>query len=279
MKNNKSLFVYCLLLIFSTTATRAQSYSGGNYPNYSITLRSDYPSKSVLVTDLFKDRFGDQSPIIGAANWTDSGRQLQCRSLLKFNYIFLPGMIVNDPSLITSAELILYPVLVGAVQNDQATPTKFYVRRVLENWEDTATMWMNQPPADSIMQVKEVMKKKQKNKPVSIDVTGLVMDMLRYGNNGFMICHDNTSELPMTSGHWFASPKNEDETIRPLLVIHYRSNWLPPVNGRSLFSAEDIVREMDMKIMKQNLPGTNGPVMEPVREPVTEPVKTNPVKD
>ena len=279
MKNNKSLFVYCLLLIFSSAATRAQSFSGGYYSNYSITLRSDYPSKSVLVTDLFKDRFGDMSPIIGAANWTDNGRQLQCRSLLKFNYIFLPGMIVNDPSLITSAELILYPALVGAVQNDQATTTKFFVRRVLENWEDTATMWMNQPAADSSMQVKEVMKKKQKNKPVSVDVTGLVMDMLRFGNNGFMICHDNSPEQPITSGHWFASPKNEDETIRPLLVINYKRNWIPQQLQRSAFTAEDIVREMDMKLLKLHMPGTNAPIMEPTREPVTEPVKTNPVKD
>jgi hypothetical protein len=168
---------------------------------------------------MFTDRIGDRSPVIGAAFWTDSGRQLQCRSLLEFNYQFLPATIINDPTLITSAELILYPVQLASSQND---PGKVIVRRILENWEDSTTIWMNQPATDSF-RIADAQKKNRKNKPVSIDVTGLVLDMFKFGNKGFMICNENPPGESNTAEQWFASPKYENEKLRPVLVINFRS--------------------------------------------------------
>ncbi|HEY6062541.1 MAG TPA: DNRLRE domain-containing protein [Chitinophagaceae bacterium] len=276
MKQNKSLLVCCLLLILSSTATRAQYYFG-EYINQTVTLRSDLPSKSVLVSNLIADRAGDMSPVIGAANWADSGRQLECRSLLKFNYIFLPEVIINDPSSIISAELILCPVHVVFSPNDIGKPGRFLVRWVLENWEDSATMWINQPLSDSSVQVKKIIKVKNKNYPVSVDVTKLVINMLRYGNNGFMICPENPDQQSIASGQLFASPKYEDENLRPLLVINYRKMADPSLAFKYWNETGNYQRAVNFTMMQ---PGTGSyPVMEPVKEPVKEPVQTNPVKD
>jgi hypothetical protein len=269
MKHNKSFFACCLVLILSSTTTTAQY----QYINESIILRSDIPSKSVLVSNLLADRVGDMSPVIGSANWVDSGRQLECRSLLKFNYIFLPVFLINDPSLIISAELILSPVNVVFTQNDIDKPGKFIVRRVLENWEDSATMWLNQPLADSIIQVKKVIKVKNKNYPVRVDVTKLFINMLRYGNNGFQICPEYSDQQSIASGQLFASPKNEDENLRPLLVIDYRHLEDPSLAFRSwnLMNADKPPPRIDTFSPR---PMGQGPVMEPVNAPVsTPPVK------
>jgi hypothetical protein len=252
MKYNKSLLGSCLLFILSSTTAIAQYYFG-EFTNHSITLRSDLPSKSVLVSNIFHERIGDISPVIIAASWEDSGRQAECRSLLEFNYISLPKTLSDDPSLISSAELILYPVKENFQQTDIKKPGKFIVRRVLENWEDSATVWLNQPAADTSMQVVKTIKIKQKNNPVSVDVTKLLINMLRSGNKGFMICPESP-QPSMVTGGLFASPKNEDEALRPLLVINFRQ----------LVDPSHV--EIDKKLRRPKPQQTSGgtPVIQPV---------------
>ena len=175
MKQIKSLFAFSLLYILSYTTITAQSFSSSSsYLNQSVLLKSGYTTKSVLVSNLLADRVGDMSPVIGTAAWSDSGRQLQCRSLLEFDYLSLPKMILNNPSIITSAELILFPLQVVFSESDVDKPSKFIVRRVLETWKDSATLWINQPAADASTEVVKVIKKKQKKNTVRVDVTKLV---------------------------------------------------------------------------------------------------------
>jgi hypothetical protein len=279
MNHNKSLFVCCLLLILSSTPGNAQYYFG-EYINQSVTLRSDFPSKSVLVSNVLSNRVGDMSQVIGAAIWADSGRQLQYRSLLEFNYNYLPQLIINDPSLISTAELILSPVHAVISQNDEDKPGKLYVRRVLQYWDDTLTRWENQPLADSSRQVMKTIKVKNKNYPVSIDVTKLVMDMLRSGNNGFMICPENSYQQSIASGQLFASPQNDDENLRPLLVINYRQLAVPSYGYNNWNTIYTHQRTTNFTMMQ---PGAGPfwvttPVNEPVKEPVRKPDKTIPVK-
>jgi hypothetical protein len=273
MRPGKSIFVYGFLLFFTATGSRAQYYSA-EYINRSLTLRSDFPAKSVLVSNLLSDRVGDMSPVIGAANWIDSGRQLECRSLLAFNYEFLPKLIINDPSLINSAELVLFPLQVFFSENDRDKPRRFLVRRVLENWEDSATMWQNQPPADSDRQVLKLVRKKNIDKPVSIDVTRLVRDMIRYGNHGFLICPESPQPETMAMGQLFASPKIREEDLRPLLVINYRQLADPTLYMQSwmeqgLRNWQNINRTIREDLSRNNAGS----------QPVKEPVKTVPVKD
>jgi hypothetical protein len=271
MKQTTLPLFFALLLAASFSTATAQ-FAVQNYNRGSVTIRSDYPPRSVLVSSISADKAGDMSPIIGAASWqADSGKQMQCRSLLKFNDFFIPQSIINDPSLILSAELILSPVQLTDNQNDLNKTSRFIVRRVLYNWEDTSTKWTNQPEADSAMQVTEYLKKRQKNKPVSVDVTGLFMDMLRNGNNGFMICHEPPTDPNMTLGQWFASPKNEDADKRPLLVINYKQSPNTALSMRPEIEIDALQRKLIAEMNREKTNTGTGPVIEPV--------KTNPVKD
>jgi hypothetical protein len=233
MKYSKSLSIYFLLFIFYSDNISAQQYYWGEFINQSITLRSDSRSKSVLITNMSEDKTGDLSPVMIAASWADSSKQFECRSFLEFNYISLPKILINDPSLISSAELILFPVNEILSENNINKAGKFFVRRVTENWEDSVTVWSNQPSADSSIQIIKKIKMKQKNNPVFVDVTKLVREMLLSGNKGFMICSENTTSESNATGVLFASPKNNNETLRPLLVINYREHTGPALPLRS----------------------------------------------
>jgi hypothetical protein len=280
MKHSKSLFVCCLFLIFSSTTTNAQYFSG-EYFNQTAILRSDIPAKSVLLSNLLADSVGDMSPVICSANWIESGKQLECRSLLKFNYTFLPEIIIDDPSLIISAELILYPLQMVFSQTDIDKPARFVVRRVAENWEDTATTWQHQPTADSSLQVNKFIKVKNKNDIVSIDVTKLVLKMLRKGNNGFLISQEDTDQESLASGQFFASPKFGFEELRPLLVINYRRMLDPSIAFRYWNDMNPGGRINNYRGMQPQ--SQSYPVMEPVRAPdnapTPQPITTHPIKD
>jgi len=60
------------------------------------------------------------------------------------------------------------------------------------------------------------------------------MDMILYGNKGFMIRQNNESVAKTLSGLSFASSLNEDKMLRPLLVITYNdeSNFSPDLQQR-----------------------------------------------
>ena len=234
MKYNKSPWGYFLLFILFSTTSYGQ-HPTGELVNKSIILRSDFPSKSVVVTNIADYGMGDFSPLLIAGSWTDKGKNLECRSLLEFNYTTLPEILINDPSLLHSAELILYPVNTSDPANDLKKRGKFIVKRVIEKWEDSLIVWDNQPLTDSSLQVTIDIKVKNKKNPVAIDVTKLVKDMLRLGNKGFMICPENSREPSIASAELFASPKNENEKLRPILVIDYKylagSSVTQPLNS------------------------------------------------
>ena len=234
MKYNKSPWGYCLLFILFSTKSYGQPT--GELVNKSIILRSDFPPKSVLVTNITDYGMGDFSPLLIAGSWTDKGKNLECRSLLEFYYTTLPEILINDPTLLHSAELILYPVNTSDPANNLKKRGKFILKRVTEKWEDSLIVWDNQPLTDSSLQVTIDIKVKNKKNPVAIDVTKLVKDMLRLGNKGFMICPENSAELSIASAELFGSPKNENEKLRPILVIDYKylagsSVTQPPNNG------------------------------------------------
>ncbi len=272
MKYNKSFLVF-VLLILSSTATIAQAFPVV-YNKNTFTLRSDLPSKSVLVSNLFSDKVADMSPFIGAALWTDSGRLFQCRSLLEFNYHFLPSAIVNDPLLIESALLILFPVEPVPAPNVKNKPYKFIIQRVSDKWVDTATMWINQPAADLSMEVVEIIKKKQKNNQLSIDVTKMVKEMLHLGNNGFLFSFNQSAEQTTVPGQWFASPKNDDINLRPLLIINYKViNPFESLDNYYLLVNE---KQRQMNMIKQMQQATFNP---PEIIITKEPVKVIPVKN
>jgi hypothetical protein len=196
----------------------AQSFAG--FSNFSILLKSDTNTKSVLMSDLLENRVGDLSPIIGSSSWVDKGKRFQCRSLLSFQYGFLPTMI--DAEMISNAQLVLIPLQI----KDQATENEsdvlnLTVRRVVQHWQDSTTSWINQPKANTGDEVIKRISAKKRFQPIKINVTEIVKNMFRYGNHGFLICYGDSLQGTKNSSHWFASARYEDENVRPVLYITY----------------------------------------------------------
>ncbi len=259
-------FLILFITIFSAPVS-AQALAG--FSAISIVLKADSTTKSVLVSNLYEDRAGDQSPFIGTAAWLDSGKQMHCRSFLSFNYSILPTMI--SPAQITSAYLVLNPLQLGnAVANNENQSPKFMVSRVIQPWEDSNTTWMHQPSFVTDDQVIKQIAPKKKDRTLKIDVTRIVRKMFEQGNNGFMISYKDSVEKAAFVSQWFASAKNENVNIRPQLVINYEVAY-----QRQYYKLPDLplTAEDRAEIMKNYF--RPEPV---IVSPPTEPVKT-PVKD
>lgn len=185
-----------------------------------LTLRSDFPAKSVLVSST-NQQVGEKSPFLVAAALTESGNQKEIRSLLQFNYDYLPPSIIKDPTSITKAELVLYPATADFFSNNYDAPGKLVVSRIIENWFDTCTYWDNQPMVDTVAVTKLKVRIRKKTPEIRVTVTSLVVDMIIYGNKGFMIRQNNSEVTNTLTGLSFASSLNDDKLLRPLLVLTY----------------------------------------------------------
>ena len=97
---------HTLTLVFYFNRSIYKATTG--YSEMFILLKADTTTKSVLVSNLFVDRAGNQSPVIGADAWFDNGKHLQCRLLIAFDYGMLPVLI--KPDQITNTQLVLNPV-------------------------------------------------------------------------------------------------------------------------------------------------------------------------
>ncbi len=266
MRNSTLFFVLLLVINFSTKVT-AQSFAG--FSQVSIVLKADSSTKSVLVSNLVADRTGDQSPIIGTAAWLDSDRQLQCRSFLAFDYGMLPQVIKAEQ--IISAQLILNPLQVGNIEEAAYQPSKIAVRRVLQPWEGSLTNWLTQPSSTTENEAIKIIPQKKKDRTVKIDVTKIVRSMFEFGNNGFMISYKDSLAKAAFTSQWFASGKNENENIRPLLVINYEVPYQR--NYDQKYTALPLTAQ-DRREMLQNYirpePIIETPPVVPVNTPVKE---------
>jgi hypothetical protein len=256
------------LSIFISSALTAQSYSG--YADFSVVLKADSNSRSVLLSNLLETKPGNQSPIIGTAAWTDLGRQLQCRSLLCFDYGVLPQVIRAEQ--ISKAELILVPLQINStIDNRDKQFSKFTVQRVLEPWEDSMATWSNQPLADFKSEVTKQINPKKKDKLVKINVTDIVKKMFLLGNNGFMIKYEDSVSAVASFSHWFASAKNENEDLRPLLVITLGYHLSPYTSTKEIIPPLPMTAK-DRQEMMQNYFRPEPVIITPVEE-VKPPIK------
>jgi len=183
-----------------------------------IVVRSDVKPKSVLLTNAVSDKVGDQSPVIGIAA-CDTCEKFECRSMLQFDLRQLPEAMQQRPDIIENAQLIIYPKF----SDNKIDPFTFYVKRVWDPWTDSLSTWNNQPFIKTVGSVK-VKVNPSRTKPLRIDVTGMVRDMLKFGNYGFMFSVEDVTKVPAV-GEWFASPKNDDKKARPVLLINYTTTY------------------------------------------------------
>ncbi len=212
MNFRQQLTATCLFSILCANAGLAQIKR--------LTLRSDFPAKTVMVSNMNQE-LGKKSPFLVAAAVEENGNQREYRSLLQFNYEYLPSIVMTDPHMISTAELVLYPTNADFLANKYDEPGKLVVKRIIENWYDSVTAWDNQPMVDSVGVSKLKVKIHRKEPEIRIDVTSMVKDMIVYGNKGFMICQNNKFVTNTLTGLSFASSLNTDTLRRPLLVITY----------------------------------------------------------
>lgn len=266
MKITSTLLTIFLSIFISSTGS-AQSFS--QYSDFSIILKADSNSRSVLLSNLLETKPGNQSPIIGTAAWTDMGKQLQCRSLLSFNYGQLPNVIRAEQ--ITKAQLILVPLQINnAGDNYDKQFSKFMVQRVLEQWNDSLATWANQPLADSKDEVTKQVNPKKKDRLVKIDVTDMVKNMFLFGNNGFLIKYEDSRAAAASFSHWFASAKNENEDLRPLLVITLGYPLQPTVFANELMRPLPMTASDRDRMMQDYFRPEPVVVTPPVKEPVKD---------
>lgn len=206
---------FLFILLFANAGV-SQTYTGYKQ----LTLRSDFPAKTITVSNV-NEKVGEKSPFLVAAIVNENESQKEFRSLLQFNYDYLPELVKTDPIRISSAELVLYPANSNFFENKKDETGKLVVRRIIENWFDSSTAWNNQPMVDTSTVAKEKVKIKGKNQEIRINVTLLVMDMILHGNKGFMISQNNPVATNTLTGLSFASSLNEEKLLRPLLIITY----------------------------------------------------------
>jgi hypothetical protein len=212
-------FISAEAQVTATTAAKAPATEAKGI--LKIILETDSSTKSVLVSTIQEDKAGDMSPVIGAANWTDKGKELRCRSLLEFDFTLLPVEIQNNPSLILQADLVLYPLSTEFAVNDQAKKSIVMIRQVLDQWEDSSTRWNHQPLTNPDNQHSLKIEANNRNSPARIDVTDMVLsNIVKEKNNGFIILYDEKPKKTVAAGQLFASPKHEDPALRPQLVLY-----------------------------------------------------------
>lgn len=263
MRTSTQLLLTACISCITATTTAQPSIA---YSNVSFIVRADSTARSVLLSNLMENSNGSESPIIGSANWSDSGKLLQCRSLLSFDYGMLTTII--DPEHIIKAELVLNPLLTANDQeNDKGKASKLVVRRVLQPWEDSLISWANQPPADTRNESSRLLSNKKKETAVRINVTELVRDMFKYGNNGFLLSSKDLTANPYS--YWFASVKNQDKDLRPLLLISIsvpysvmRDAGVPPLP----LTTEDKAELLRMYTRPEPVTTTPPPPKEPIKE-------------
>jgi hypothetical protein len=214
-----SSFIFSpLFFSFITLQLAAQPIT--EYVDISILLKADSTSKSVVVSNIRENWAGDMSPFIGAGSWFENGKQVQCRSLLAFDYENIPKEYT--PEMITKAYLILNPLKLNTPNEwEEKQFSKFSIYRVLQPWQDNLTSWENQPLAGKNEDPGIMIPLRPKDRNIKIDVTKLVKKMFLEGNNGFLISIGDSLENSNSASQWFASTRNMDENLRPFLIINY----------------------------------------------------------
>jgi hypothetical protein len=269
----KKFLLFLLVTVSTSFFSTSFTQNLQQYTQFSVVVKADSTARSALLSDLMPGKSGYDSPIIGTASWTDKNSKLQCRSLLSFNYGILPRIF--KPEQIVKAQLVLVPL---QVTNDIAGPGKkpyrFLVQRITEPWGDTSVTWLNQPETDKTDEVFKVAQMRKKDNYVKIDVTGIVRNMFRSGNNGFKFGQNEISPENSPYSNWFASAKNENENARPLLIITFESQLYPYLSfGETIppipYTAKDIQQMLNNYIRPEPV------ITSPTEVPVKEPVKDN----
>lgn len=142
------------------------------------------------------------------------------RILLKFDALstLVPGAVIAN------ATLKLYGVPTTSSYGNSSHPGSPYgttnegwVRRVTGSWAENTVTWNTQPSTTTVNQVATPVSTSQFSWNMSVNVTGIIRDIISSGtNNGMMLVLQNEA---IYRASFFASSDHPDSTLWPELVV------------------------------------------------------------
>ena len=188
-----------------------------NIPTYCDTLfTNEGNGKDAFLRSLDPDmNRGDKIELL-AHSWTNSGNEVDVRSIFTFNFEKLP----SDINLLYSS-LSLYSFNSPAVgHHENLVSNAAWLERVIEPWEEYEVTWNNQPMTTSQNRIELVEIPFDLRDLININVTDIVNDMIEDNKSmyGFLF-RQKTEEV--YSRMLFASGDHPDHSLNPKLEVCY----------------------------------------------------------
>lgn len=171
--------------------------------------------KDAIIQSLYPNTNFYKLPILAAFGWTGNYGEINyARSLFSFDLSFL-----NTNTTIKKAELSLFWDQYENLK-EQFGENAFSIYRVISAWSETTVTWNNQPDITVSNKVSVPKSKLEDQSYLSIDVTNLVQDMIKFPGHSFGFMIELNQEIPF-SLVIFGSSNNKDESKRPKLVVYF----------------------------------------------------------
>jgi gliding motility-associated-like protein len=176
--------------------------------------------KDAILYDLQPNNNYGTHPQINAQAWTNAGSPQIMRGLLQFDLSQLP-----ENSDIEKVYLSLYHhVASGNSGHSQISGSNVSnLKKVIEEWNENTVTWNSQPSTDNSNRVILSASVSEDQDYLDIDITNLILD-----SNGELLDNYGIMLSLQTESYYrslvFASSDAADSTIRPKLVVTYKSN-------------------------------------------------------
>ena len=153
--------------------------------------------------------------VVRAETWRWADRPDTIRGLINFDLSELP-----KEAEILDARLSLY-FFANTNFTKQVGENAMVIRRIISSWKEAEVTWNNQPLTTNENKVQVARSTSETQDYVDLDVTKLVVDMVKDPDNsfGFMLAMD---EEVVFKGLTFASSDHPDAEKHPKLEIRYR---------------------------------------------------------
>lgn len=157
-------------------------------------------------------------PELCAAAWTKDGSPLLLRSVFRFDLEKVPA-----GAKIISAQLTLWsnpsPLNGNHRDANSGANNAFFIERITGAWVNPGVDWFSQPSTSSSQRIAIPHTPQAFHDLINLDVTGIVSEMMREGNYGFMIRLQQERAYTIRN---FCSSRHADAAKRPRLVITYQ---------------------------------------------------------
>ena len=169
--------------------------------------------KDAIIESIAPDQNFGNLPMLSVFSWTSNGEFSNARMLIQFDLSsILPQTIVKK------AELLFYWKSYDNLI-EQTGENSFTIYKITKAWNENTVTWNNQPAitnTDSVV----VTKSHNPEQDYSINVTGLVQDMINNPSNNYGFMCKLNEEYPY---HLVILASSEDSNIdkHPKLVVYF----------------------------------------------------------